>query len=94
MKQNRSNNDFYRTLKVRNSQNSQNTINNNSSNSVNKKYNKNRKTIKTPVLNNKKATFFKNHISKKLYNVNVNKTKEDKMNNHMSAYSIKVNKSN
>ena len=94
VKQNRSNNDFYRTLKVRNSQNSQNTINNNSSNSVNKKYNKNRKTIKTPILNNKKATFFKNHISKKLYNVNVNKTKEDKMNNRMSAYSIKVNKSN
>ena len=91
VKQNRSNNDFYRTLKVKKSKN---TIDNNSNNSLTKNYNKNHNTINTPVINNKKAIFFKNHISKKLNKVDVNKTKEDAMNNHMSSFSIKVNKTN
>ena len=91
VKQNQEQYDFYRTLKVKNSKRSINI--NNSNNSLSKtKYNKNHKTIKTPVINNKKANFFKNHISKRLNKISSNRTKEEMINNHTSSLSIKVNK--
>jgi len=91
VKQNQEKYDFYRTLKVKNSKRSINVSNSN--NSLSKtKYNKNHKTIKTPIVNNKKANFFKNHISKRLNKISSNRTKEEMMNNHISSFSIKVNK--
>ena len=82
VKQNKTKNDFYRTLKVKNS-----SKNNNSTNSNNKK-----KIQKTPIVKNKKNIFFKNRISKRLKNGNGNKTKDEAKHNYMSSFSIKVNK--
>ena len=81
VKQNKTKNDFYRTIKVKNSAN---TINSHSINLNNKKE-------KTPVIKNKKNPFFKNRINKRIKNINGTKTKED-MQNYMSSFSIKVNK--
>jgi hypothetical protein len=82
-KQNKNN--FYRTLKIKNSGKSYN--NNNSTNNA-----KNNKIIKTPVLKSRKTNIFKNRINKKLKNENGNKIKEELNHNYMSSFSIKVNK--
>ena len=51
------------------------------------------KLYKTPVLKNRKTHIFKNHINKKLNIDNeANKSKENMMENYLSSFSIKVNK--
>ena len=81
VKQNK--NDFYTTLKVKNSTKSYNTNNNTKSNKI----------IKTPILKSRKTNIFKNRINKKLKNdKSGNKTKEELNHNYMSSFSIKVNK--
>ena len=89
IKQNKIKNNFY-TLKVKHSTKSNNL--NNAYNSNNMRFTNN-KTIKTPILQNRKTHIFKNKISKKL-NIgnNENKSKEDMIQNCMSSFSIKVNK--
>ena len=98
IKQNKTNNDFYHTLKIKSSK----FINmDNSSNSVNKvKNNRNSSKmvyngsfITTPNIKNKNNNFFKNHLSKRLNNnINRNKKKDEISNNCLSSFSIKVNK--
>ena len=98
IKQNKTNNDFYHTLKIKSSK----FINmDNSSNSVNKvKNNRNSSKmvyngsfITTPNIKNKNNNFFKNHLSKRLNNnINRNKKKDEINNNCLSSFSIKVNK--
>ena len=89
VKQNKIKNNFY-TLKVKHSTKS------NNSNYINSSKNakpSNCKTIKTPVLENRKTHIFKNHINKK-FNIGIeaNKSKENIKENYLSSFSIKVNK--
>ena len=78
-----------------------NNINNKLKNNRNKRKRSESNTIdskryplKTPDIKNKKTSFFKNHMSKKLKTINDNKAKDDITNNYNSSFSIKVNKSN
>ena len=99
IKQNKTNNDFNHTLKIKSSK----YVNmDNSSNSVNK--NKNTRNsnkmvysgsfITTPSIKNKKDSFLKNQMSKRftVNNSNRNKKKEEIAYNCLSSFSIKVNK--
>ena len=99
IKQNKTNTDFYHTLKIKSSK----FINmDNSSNSVNKVKNNRNSTkmiyngsfITTPNIKNRKNNFLKNHLSKRLNinNNNRNKKKDEISNNCLSSFSIKVNK--
>ena len=107
LKQNKTKNDFYRTLKPRSKSKSKkdkmnahnaNTHTLNINNSIKEmKLNGNRKItkgslIKTPDVKNKKNSFFKNHLSRRSSNAHENKTKEENKYNCMSSLSIKVNK--
>ena len=99
IKQNKTNTDFYHTLKIKSSK----FINmDNSSSSVNKVKNNrnNSKTvynggfITTPNIKNKKNNFLKNQLTKRfnINNNNRNKKKDEISNNCLSSFSIKVNK--
>ena len=99
IKQNKTNTDFYHTLKIKSSK----FINmDNSSSSVNKvKNNRNNSKIvysgsfiTTPNIKNKKNNFLKNQLTKRfnINNNNRNKKKDEISNNCLSSFSIKVNK--
>ena len=93
LKQNKTKNDFYRNLKLKNSTKSFHANNSSKSKSISEiKNSKKAKTYKTPIMNNKKTNCYKKHISKKLEKVNLEKTKDEMMNTYMSSFSIKVNK--
>ena len=92
IKQNKTKNDFYRNLKLKNSTKSFHANNSSKSKSISEIKSKKTKTYKTPIMNNKKTNCYKKHISKRLDKVNLEKTKDEMMNIYMSSFSIKVNK--
>ena len=92
IKQNKTKNDFYRNLKLKNSTKSFHANNSSKSKSISEIKSKKTKAYKTPIMNNKKTNCYKKHISKRLDKVNLEKTKDEMMNIYMSSFSIKVNK--
>jgi hypothetical protein len=99
IKQNKTNNDFYHTLKMRSSKfinmdSSSNSINKNNRNSSKMTYNGSYTT--TPNDKNKKNNFLKNQLCKRfnMNNINRNKKNDEISNNYLSSFSIKVNKTN
>ena len=93
VKQNKSNNDFYRTIKAKNWEKINNINNSNSIINSNKNILYNNRAIKTPIMKKKKTTYFKNCINKRIKDDIGSKTKEEMNQNYMSSFSIKVNKS-
>ena len=89
----KTNNKFYRTLKSKNSSD----INNNNNYKIVHLKNNKMTLLKSPTIKNKKINNLKKNNIGKENNINNNigiKKKEEKKDNYLSSFSIKVNKTN
>jgi hypothetical protein len=99
IKQNKTNTDFYHTIKIKSSKfinmdNSCSSVNKVKNNRNNSKMVYNGSFITTPNIKNKKNSFLKNQLTKRfnINNNNRNKKKDEIATNCLSSFSIKVNK--